>query len=694
MLGGEIWWECLSNGSFVFHLKVYRDCQGIPYYIDDKTIDIIGNPLPKDASNNAINSITLRFDSSYWDSSLGDLSPRCSETGLNTFSCANEDNGAYQEFTFTSDQIWLRGVPPANGWEFYYVFPCCRPNVYNLATTGTQMIKAVMFPDANSSNVIICNNSSPKFAEGLDYLACSGQRKTINFNVNDVERDSISYHFDRTYNTPPFAPHPVPFRPGYGLESPTPDPDSVLDSRNEAAILSSNGLMSFRSFLPSSSFPLDYYTVIRVDEWRNGSRLSSTFREFPILLFDCSTAPINSLISLTLNANSDTLSLLTNNNLDQVSIRAGSRLVLDVNRDSLNLDSTTSKEVFISSNQFSRSENDPNLCDAPPCARLIPSSSAVDFEFDSVNYRYRSDSLAGFLASIDWQTDCNHLGLNNSTKKYFFEIQYQFASCTDTNYVYHDLEVEVSSLIDKSAIDLCLKWDETDSIDHLSWDINNPTDSLLNWKIYRSENSSPYTRIATLTDFSMSNLSLRNTDSTSKYYMTASYASCGNIEELVASDTTHRFDFDFTYANNRVTVDDTVASYKWYRCLYDSNYTVLSTEQFYNPIDTAHVALELSYGNCKDTSDCIFIFFIGLNENTPKSNFELYPNPSNGLIYIKNFENGPLNLQVYDLSGRQLLDESVENENDAIQLPDQKGIYLLRITDVKGNTSFEKVVRN
>ena len=29
LMGGEITWECQSNGQFIFQLKVYRDCNGI-----------------------------------------------------------------------------------------------------------------------------------------------------------------------------------------------------------------------------------------------------------------------------------------------------------------------------------------------------------------------------------------------------------------------------------------------------------------------------------------------------------------------------------------------------------------------------------------------------------------------------------------------------------------------------------------
>ena len=46
LMGGEITWECLSTGKYVFHMIVYRDCAGI----DDPSTATIstggGCPVP------------------------------------------------------------------------------------------------------------------------------------------------------------------------------------------------------------------------------------------------------------------------------------------------------------------------------------------------------------------------------------------------------------------------------------------------------------------------------------------------------------------------------------------------------------------------------------------------------------------------------------------------------------------------
>ena len=51
-LGGEISWECLSDGKYQFKMKFFRDCSGIPWTFQEETIEIFGNPLPKNAFGN------------------------------------------------------------------------------------------------------------------------------------------------------------------------------------------------------------------------------------------------------------------------------------------------------------------------------------------------------------------------------------------------------------------------------------------------------------------------------------------------------------------------------------------------------------------------------------------------------------------------------------------------------------------
>ena len=118
-VGGEITWECIKSGStagyYVFNVKIYRDCQGVPLSdVNNKSLVVHNHPL--------LNSIPLNYLGS------NDMSPVCNVNGPNTpFSCggsnvanAGNGNGAVEEHIFQSNPIILAGSPDSLGWHFTY----------------------------------------------------------------------------------------------------------------------------------------------------------------------------------------------------------------------------------------------------------------------------------------------------------------------------------------------------------------------------------------------------------------------------------------------------------------------------------------------------------------------------------------------------------------------------------------------
>src|SRR5258708_550970 len=108
LMGGEITWTCEPSHQFRFHMKLYRDCNGITP----------GSP------------ITMNTDapghSSGWVMNLisqTDNSPTCNGPGI---TCAQAEwnqthggpsiPGAVEEYIYESGLITLNGVPPATGW--------------------------------------------------------------------------------------------------------------------------------------------------------------------------------------------------------------------------------------------------------------------------------------------------------------------------------------------------------------------------------------------------------------------------------------------------------------------------------------------------------------------------------------------------------------------------------------------------
>ena len=70
-----------------------------------------------------------------------------------------------------------------------------------------------------------------------------------------------------------------------------------------------------------------------------------------------------------------------------------------------------------------------------------------------------------------------------------------------------------------------------------------------------------------------------------------------------------------------------------------------------------------------------------------QSTVNIYPNPTKGLLRVEisgDGENNPVSLQVYDMSGKVLVQESNVVSSTAIDLSDKPaGIYILRLTGDK-----------
>jgi hypothetical protein len=81
---------------------------------------------------------------------------------------------------------------------------------------------------------------------------------------------------------------------------------------------------------------------------------------------------------------------------------------------------------------------------------------------------------------------------------------------------------------------------------------------------------------------------------------------------------------------------------------------------------------------------------LGINDQQHFA-ISLYPNPSNGRVYIENKNNLPIFfIELYSINGQLI--KSVENV-DFIDLPTEKGIYIIRLIGEGGRDSIKRIVR-
>jgi gliding motility-associated-like protein len=395
LMGGEITWDCQGGGTYIFTMKLYRDCNGITVS-GLPSITVTGHPT--------VTTIPLSLFLQT------DISPQCNAGGP-TISCSAAESqpgwptssssiaGAVQESIFKSAPIALNGVPPASGWIFSYDECCRNPAITNLLSPGGQgfTLRAVMYA-FNGMNAGPCFDSSPKFLESPSTVICLGYPFTYNHNAYDPERDSLSYSWAVPYTqiigssyNPPSDPAPFTFAAGYSFNSPL--PGTAQNSANVPATINpSTGEISFTSFTQGN-----FVTVVKVEAWKCGQLVAEIYRELQIVLLPC--AP-NNPPSVAFSTFQDT-------------VYAGDVVSFTLNATDPGFlaDGVTPQTITVTAtgNQFGSSFGTTG-CANPPCASLVPAPPI---------------SGQGSVSTVfNWQTSCSHLsagsGCNAVSNTYTF----------------------------------------------------------------------------------------------------------------------------------------------------------------------------------------------------------------------------------------------------------------------------------
>lgn len=430
LMGGEITWNCVGGGQYVFTLKLYRDCNGITT-AGVASLNVFNHPT--------VTTIPLSLISQT------DISPSCNAGGP-TISCAAAEAqpgwpssasaiaGAVQESVFESAPITLTGVPPPGaaplgGWIFTYDDCCRNPAISNLVSPGGYgfTLRAVMYA-YSGMNANPCFDSSPKFLESPNSVICLGYPFTYNHNAYDPELDSLNYSwaepmddFTGPYN-PPVSPFPIPFAATYTYNSPLPG-IAQNASNVPATINPATGEISFTSFTQGN-----FVTVVKVEAWKCGQLVAEIYREMQIVLLPC--AP-NNPPSVTFTTYSDTVTAGTLVNF-----------TLNASDPGLLADGITPQTLTLlaTGSQFGSGFTSTSTgCSNPPCATLtapppISGTGAVSTVFN-------------------WQTSCNHISSNtacnthSNTYTFVFKVKDDFCPAPAENISTVSITVLAQSLV-------------------------------------------------------------------------------------------------------------------------------------------------------------------------------------------------------------------------------------------------------
>ncbi len=204
-----------------------------------------------------------------------------------------------------------------------------------------------------------------------------------------------------------------------------------------------------------------------------------------------------------------------------------------------------------------------------------------------------------------------------------------------------------------------------DSIVYLNLTVNQPTTS-------------------TITEYACESFTWTNgngqiyTTDTTVSYTIANSNGCDSLMTLNLF--INHIDSSVSVNNTTITANLSGASYQWIDCI-NGNTIIGATGQSYTPTTNGYYAVEITSNGCTSQSECVEIQSVGLTENS-LSNWNLYPNPSNGKFYLFGIGNTSVVADIINIEGKSIKKISLDKNQNEIDLTNYpQGIYILKLND-------------
>lgn len=146
-------------------------------------------------------------------------------------------------------------------------------------------------------------------------------------------------------------------------------------------------------------------------------------------------------------------------------------------------------------------------------------------------------------------------------------------------------------------------------------------------------------------------------------------------------------DLTTSTATFTITANGTAAAYQWIDCGNGNAIIAGENGQSFTATANGDYAVILTDGSCVDTSACVTITGVGLNENDLSSSIEIFPNPSNGefTIAVSGIAADKVTVVITEANGKIIMTEDLTNTSDSIVLPVdvnsiENGVYFVTIS--------------
>jgi len=146
-------------------------------------------------------------------------------------------------------------------------------------------------------------------------------------------------------------------------------------------------------------------------------------------------------------------------------------------------------------------------------------------------------------------------------------------------------------------------------------------------------------------------------------------------------------DLSVSISNGTIlTANENGATYQWLDCGNNNSIINGETTQTFSPTSNGDYSVIITSGNCTDTSQCISVNSVGLENNT---NFKinLFPNPTNGTVSINCNNSNNTSIKIYNIDGKIVYSNYFKNSL-TLDLNESSGIYFI---EIESNNSIQKM---
>lgn len=169
-------------------------------------------------------------------------------------------------------------------------------------------------------------------------------------------------------------------------------------------------------------------------------------------------------------------------------------------------------------------------------------------------------------------------------------------------------------------------------------------------------------------------------------------SNCDSI--ITVNLTINNADTSVTLTNDSIYANASNASYQWIDC---SNNTAISgaTNQSYIASSNGNYAVVVTQNGCTDTSGCVNVTGVSVNEFLYETEVGLYPNPVSNILNIDFSKLNDVSLKIINVNGQVIYSlPSINNSKESIDVSHlSNGIYFIQIQGEKIN-KYMKVIKN